>query len=390
MGFYHRDNSMEAKKYEKIRLYTPGPLSTSKTVKEVMLKDFGSRDPEFIEVIEGVTNGLLEAAKVKPEDYQLIVIQGSGTYGMESVIGSVIPKAKHLLYIFANGAYGVRISTIAKVLGINFLMKEIPEDQIFTPEMVVGELKKQPDVTHVAIVHSETTSGLINPIEPIGIEIAKLNPNIVLIVDAISSFGAYVPDFYKANISYLVGSANKCIQGVPGFAYIFCKHSHLQTIKGYERSVSLSLFDQWTYMKKTKQFRFTPPTHVLRAFHEALKEFKKETQMGRFTRYSQNQNIISDELTKMGFKLYLPKEIQGCVITTFHTPTDSNYNFEKFYQFLAKRNMFIYPGKTTKADTFRIGSIGDLNEEDMHLLLEAIKEYVAAEKMTLPIKYQPA
>lgn len=158
-------------------------------------------------------------------------------------------------------------------------------------------------------------------------------------MDAISSFGAYVPDFYKANIAYLVGSANKCVQGVPGFAFIFCKLSHLKGIKGFERSMSLSIYDQWTYMQKTKQFRFTPPTHVLRAFYEALKEFRTEGQEGRFKRYSQNQKYkgdsclftcryMSDALTSMGFKLYLKKEIQGCVITTFHTPKDPNYNFE--------------------------------------------------------------
>ena len=232
---------------------------------------------------------MLEIARVKPEDYQVVIIQGSGTYGLESMLGSAIPKTNHHLCIFANGAYGVRMGSISKVLGINYTLIEIPEDQIFTPEFVLEHLKKHNDVTHVSIVHSETTSGIINPIEEIGSAIKSFNAKVVFMVDGISSFGPYIPDFYKANIYYMAGSANKCIQGVPGFAYVFCKKDHLETIKGNERSVSLSLYDQWTYMKKTNQFRFTPPTHVIRAFYEAMKEFKEETAEGRFKRYSENQ-----------------------------------------------------------------------------------------------------
>ena len=202
---------------------------------------------------------------------------------------SAIPKTDHHLCIFANGAYGVRMAKISTVLNIKHTLIELPENEIFTPEYVIDQLKKYPDVTHVSIVHSETTSGLINPIEEIGAAIKSLNEKIVYIVDAISSFGAYLPDFYKGNIYYMAGSANKCIQGVPGFAYVFCKKSHLETIQSYARSLSLSLYDQWTYMNKTKQFRFTPPTQVLRAFLEALKEFKEETSEGRFKRYSNNQ-----------------------------------------------------------------------------------------------------
>eukprot|EP00826_Nyctotherus_ovalis_P029403 TRINITY_DN2322_c0_g2_i2.p1 TRINITY_DN2322_c0_g2~~TRINITY_DN2322_c0_g2_i2.p1 ORF type:complete len:248 (+),score=55.67 TRINITY_DN2322_c0_g2_i2:420-1163(+) len=224
------------------------------------------------------------------------------------------------------------MGSICKVLGIRHTVVEIPEDEIFTAEGVVEQLKKRPDATHVAIIHSETTSGLINPIEEIGSAIRSLDPKLVFIVDGISSFGAYIPDFHKANIFYMAGSANKCIQGVPGFAYVFCKKSHLETIKGYERSLSLSLYDQWTYTKKTKQFRFTPPTQVISAFFEAMKEFKKETAEGRYKRYSENQKMVSDALTEMGFKLYLKKEIQGCIITTFYSPKDENYDFESKFR----------------------------------------------------------
>ena len=182
-------------------------------------------------VVQGILNGLLEVAKVKPEDYQVIIMQGSGTYGVESILGSAIPKTDHHLCIFANGAYGVRMAKISTVLNIKHTLIELPENEIFTPEYVIDQLKKYPDVTHVSIVHSETTSGLINPIEEIGAAIKSLNEKIVYIVDAISSFGAYLPDFYKGNIYYMAGSANKCIQGVPGFAYVFCKKSHLETIQ---------------------------------------------------------------------------------------------------------------------------------------------------------------
>jgi len=211
---------------------------------------------------------------------------------VESVISSIFPKTAHHFVVFANGAYGTRMGQISKVYNINTTVIELPEDQIFTSEYVINSLKKIPDVTHVAIVHSETTSGLMNPIDEIGEAIHKFKSDIVYIVDAISSFGAYIPNFHKANISYMAGSANKCIQGVPGFAYVFCKKKHLETIKGLNRTVTLSLYDQWDSMNKTKQFRFTPPTHSLRCFYECIKEFKIETQEGRYKRYSNNQKYF--------------------------------------------------------------------------------------------------
>lgn len=352
-------------------LFTPGPLTTSATVKEAMLKDMGSRDYAFMNAVREIRSGLLTLANVsKEKGYECVIIQGSGTFGVESVISSVIGEKEKLL-VLANGAYGERIAKMAKIHRLNHEVVRFDEDTIVTPESVEKYLAANSEITHVACIHSETTTGLFNPIGAIG-EVCKKYGK-VFIVDAMSSFGGVVMDMSAMNIDFLISSSNKCIEGVPGFAFALCKKSELEKAKGQARSLSLDIYDQWAGLEANGQFRFTPPTLSIMAFQQAMKELEIEGGVAaREKRYKANKSILDEGMHRMDFKQYLAPEIQGHIITSFLYPDTPKFRFNEFYSKLNDRGFVIYPGKLSKADAFRIGNIGQIFPEDVKALLEAI------------------
>ncbi len=354
-------------------LFTPGPLSTSKTVKEAMLQDMGSRDHAFLLAVKEIRDGLLTLAGVsKEQGYECVIVQGSGTFGVESVVGSVV-GASDTLAILVNGAYGERIVKMAKINRINHLVHRFEEDEIVTPEATEKFLEENPAITHVACIHSETTTGLFNPIEAIG-AVCKAQ-NKVFIVDAMSSFGGVEMDMQQMHIDFLVSSSNKCIEGVPGFSFALCKRTELEKAKGQGRSLSLDLYDQWNGLESNGQFRFTPPTLSIMAFRQAMKELETEGGVSaRQARYQANKKLLDEGMAALGFRQYLQPEIQGHIITSFLYPTHIPFNFEHFYNQLNDRGFVIYPGKLSKADAFRIGNIGQIFPDDIKRLVTAVKE----------------
>jgi len=356
-------------------LFTPGPLTTSQTVKLAMLRDLGSRDIEFISIVKGIRNKLVKLGQVSPDEYTAVLMQGSGTFGLEAVVSSTVPPDSKLLVII-NGAYGKRLARIASVLKIETVTLEYPENT--TPDLneIEDTLKTDGKITNVTVVHCETTTGIINPIREIGQIVAKSSAK--YFVDAMSSFGAVPINLAECGIDYLVSSANKCIEGVPGFSFVLCKLSSLTGTDGYARSVSFNLLDQYQGFEKNGQFRFTPPTHSLVAFHRALEELEAEGGVwGRAERYRKNYEVLIDGMRQLGFKEYLKPEDQGYIITSFLYPEDPNFSFEKFYEILNRKDYVIYPGKVSDADCFRIGNIGRIFETDVKALLAAIAETIS-------------
>jgi len=355
-------------------LFTPGPLTTSRTVKQAMLKDLGSRDYEFIALVKEIRQKLVKLAQGSVDEYTAILMQGSGTFGLEAVVSSTVsPKGKLLVII--NGAYGKRIAKIASVLKIETVALECPENKTPDLEQIKSALKADPKITNVAVVHCETTTGIINPIKEIGSIVKEAGAK--YFVDAMSSFGAVPINVVEYNIDYLVSSANKCIEGVPGFSFILAKLSLLKETSGYARSLSLDLLNQYSGFEKNGQFRFTPPTHALIAFHQALAEMEAEGGIkGRAQRYRSNYETLTEGMREMGFKEYLCTENQGYIITSFLYPQDSNFSFEQFYKRLNEKGYVIYPGKVSNADCFRIGNIGRIFESDIRALLTAIRETI--------------
>lgn len=363
-------------------LFTPGPLTTSRTVKEAMLEDVGSRDSEFINAVKEIRIELLRLGHVSKEDgYESVIIQGSGTFGVESVISSVIGPEDQLL-VLANGAYGERIIKMAAIHKLKCHVLRFEEDETVSPQATERYLKEHPEVTHVACIHCETTTGLFNPIEAIG-NICRHHRK-VFIVDAMSSFGGVEIDIRTCSIDFLLSSSNKCIEGVPGFAFAICKKTELEKSKGQGRTLTLDLYDQWAGLEANGQFRFTPPTLSLMAFRQAIQELNEEGGIrARENRYKTNKSILDKGMAELGFRQYLKPEIQGHIISSFLYPADPAFNFERFYKKLNDRGCIIYPGKLSKTNAFRIGNIGQIFPEDVKSLLEAIREVLEEEKILL-------
>ncbi len=353
-------------------LFTPGPLTTSVTVKQAMLRDLGSRDQEFITTVKEIRYGLLNLAGVSQHDgYEAVIMQGSGTFGIESVISSVIPVDGHLLVII-NGAYGERISSMAEIHGIRQTRLVCGEDEHPSLSQIENALEENPSITHVVVVHCETTTGIINPIEDIGKLANQYHKT--LIVDAMSSFGAVPIDFKESHIDFLISSSNKCIEGVPGFSFIIARRKCLLDSSKIARTMTLNLYQQWKALEETGQFRFTPPTHTLMAFRQALDEIMAEGGViGRAGRYAENYKVLIFGMREMGFKEYLSSEKQGYIITSFHCPKHPNFDFASFYKLLSDKGQVIYPGKLSKADCFRIGNIGRISTIDIAVLLACIR-----------------
>jgi 2-aminoethylphosphonate-pyruvate transaminase len=353
-------------------LLTPGPLSTTKSVKAAMLRDWCTWDDDYKELVQEVRGKLVKLATVGDDTYTSVLMQGSGTFCVESVIGTALPAGGRLL-VLPNGAYGDRIVQIARTLKIDCVANDSGELDPPDLEKLEATLKADRAITHVAVVHSETTTGMLNPIETIARIVKKYGK--VYIVDAMSSFGGIPIDVEGLDIDFIISSANKCIQGVPGFGFIIAKRASLSQCKGQARSLSLDLYDQWKTMEADQgKWRYTSPTHVVRAFHQALKELDDEGGIAkRAERYRRNHRTLVDGMRRLGFRTLLPDASQGPFITSFYSPESENYDFRTFYDKLKARGFVIYPGKVSKASAFRIGTIGDVYPTDMERLLTAIQ-----------------
>lgn len=354
-------------------LLTPGPLTTSETVKEAMMTDWCTWDADYnVHIVEEIRKSLVALATTATDEYTSVLLQGSGTYCVEAVIGSVITP-KHKLLILSNGAYGDRMGHIAEYHGINYDMLAFEEIEQISVDYVDDYLSNNSDITHVAVVHCETTTGILNPLKEIA-HIVKLH-NKKLIVDAMSSFGGVPLDMYELGIDFMISSANKCIQGVPGFGFIIARKSELLHCKGVSRSLSLDIYDQWETMEKGHgKWRFTSPTHVVRAFKQALAELEEEGGVAaRHKRYCENHRILVEGMRALGFQTLLPDEFQSPIITSFLYPK-AGFDFNSFYTQLKEKGFVIYPGKISQADTFRIGNIGDVHPEDFARLIEVVQQ----------------
>lgn len=352
-------------------LLTPGPLTTTRTVRQAMLRDYSTWDVDYNSLVSDVRRKLVQLV-TESDQFTSVLMQGSGTFSVEATIGTVVPPDGQLLVV-NNGAYGKRMRQIAECLQIPTVEAAFNETEPASPDVVAALLEEHPDVTHVAMVHCETTTGMLNPVAEVGKRVRERGR--VFIVDAMSSFGGMQLSMESVSADYLISSANKCVQGVPGFGFVIARRSELQQTEGFARSLSLDLFDQWREMEQGGgKWRFTSPTHVVRAFAQALEELDAEGGVvAREQRYSQNQQRLVAGLRGLGIATLLPDELHSPIITSFICPPE-NFEFQEFYDRLKARRFVIYPGKVTAADTFRIGTIGNVHPADIDQLITAIAE----------------
>ena len=353
-------------------LLTPGPLTTSRNVKLAMLADWGSWDQELRDITADIRARILRLASADV-NYECVLLQGAGSYGVEAALGAFAPKIDGKTLIISNGAYGERAVKALRRIGRPFVVFDKGDSAKPSAQEIEEELDADPLIRAVLLVHCETTSGIVNPLEDIAMLVKSRG--LLFMLDAMSSFGAIPFSMQGLGIDVMISSANKCIEGVPGFCYVVAKRDVLQASEGKSHSMALDLYDQWNYMQKTGQFRYTPPTHTLVAFHTALKEHEAQGGvLARLKRYNANRNVLIRGMREMGFETLLPENELGPIIQTFLTPRDSGFEFQKFYDALKVRGFVIYPGKITQRSSFRIGTIGGVDEHVMRALLLAIKE----------------
>ena len=352
-------------------LLTPGPLTTSLETKQAMLRDWGSWDASFNAITGTICKDLVEVVN-GAGTHVCVPLQGSGTFSVEAALANLVPRDGKVL-VPNNGAYCARIVKILKYLGRAHSAIDIAEDKQATAAMVEGAFKMDPAITHVAQVHCETGTGILNPLPEIAAACARHGKG--LIVDAMSSLGAIEIDVKKYPIDAVVAASGKCIEGPPGMGFVIARQAVLEKSHGNSHSLAMDLHDQWTYMQKTTQWRFTPPTHVVAAFRAALDQFKAEGgQAARGARYRKNCETLIDGMAALGLRTFLPRELQAPVIVTFHAPSDPSYAFKAFYEKVKARGYVLYPGKLTQVETFRVGCIGAIDANEMRNVVSAVGE----------------
>ena len=352
-------------------LLTPGPLTTSATVKQAMLHDYGSRDIRFIEMNRRICAGLLSLCDAG-ETHLCIPLQGSGSFAVEAMIANQLPRDGKLLNL-VNGAYGHRITEICRYLGREVSVLETGEDRPVDPADLARVLESDAGITHLTVVYCETTSGILNPVPDIAQVVA--NHGRSLLIDAMSAFGALPLSASNVPFAALAGSANKCLESVPGLGFVIADKASFPATEGNAHSLSLDLYKQWHYMNETGQWRFTPPTHCLLALDTALQELEREGGIpARGRRYQENCRVLVNGMRELGFETLLPDGLQAPVIVTFLMPENEVFSFTGFYRRLSDLGFIIYPGKLTDRDSFRIGCIGSFGADEMRAAVAAVKQ----------------
>jgi len=358
-------------------LLTPGPLTTSSATKLSMVRDWGSRDTGFIQLNRRVREMLLDVAQVR-DSHVAVPLQGSGTFVVEAMLGTLVPRDGHVL-VPLNGAYCKRIQRICSILGRRATLIEYDEREPVKPADVDAALAKDPSITHVALVHCETSTGVLNPLEEIARVVSQRKRS--LLVDAMSSFAAVE---IRGEFDALVAASGKCLEGPPGMGFALIRKTSLERCAGNSPSLVLDLHDQWVNMEKTAQWRFTPPTVIVAALHAALEQFVAEGgRAARGARYRHNCQVLIEGMTRLGFKLFLDPRHQAPVIVTFLAPSDPNYDFQKFYDRVREKGFVLYPGKLTQVDTLRVGCIGAIDEHVIRAALHAIADTLAEQNIRL-------
>lgn len=355
-------------------LLTPGPLTISTRTKQSMLRDWGSWDVDFNSITGRVRERLLEIAHATGT-HECVPMQGSGTFAVEAAIGTLVPRGGHVL-VPQNGAYCQRILRICRYLGRKATAIDYPENAAVSAADVERILGKDPSITHVALVHCETSAGILNPLDAVADVAARHDKG--LIVDAMSSFGALEIDARRTPFDAVVAASGKCLEGPPGMGFVIVRRPALERSAGNCHSLSMDLHDQWTYMQKTTQWRFTPPTHIVAAFDAAIVQFLEEGGLAaRGARYARTCRTLIEGMAQLGLKSFLPAAIQAPIIVTFHAPEDARYTFKSFYDAVKAHGYILYPGKLTTLETFRVGCMGQLGERGIGGAVEAVGKVLA-------------
>ncbi|MDX1638973.1 MAG: 2-aminoethylphosphonate--pyruvate transaminase [Balneolaceae bacterium] len=354
-------------------LLNPGPATTARSVKEALVvNDICPREEEFGTVLTDISEGLLKIGNGS-EQYQACLFAASGTGAVEAMLTSALGADEKVL-IITNGAYGIRMEKICDAFSRDFeticRFGEYPQVDRLRQKL------QEEDFTHLAAVHHETSTGMMNPLEEISHLCREFG--VKLIVDAMSSFGAYPIDLDRSGISYLAASSNKCIHGMPGLSFVIFHTDCVDEIEKNNGNFYFDMYRQWSYLKQKGQLRFTPPVQVCYSFREAIKDTLEETVENRWQRYRQNWQVLYDGIRQLGFRFYLPMEQQSHILMAVALDGVLHRGFDHFHDYLYGKNITVYPGVIPETDTFRMAVIGDLYPRDLHYVVEQIEQYLDA------------
>jgi 2-aminoethylphosphonate-pyruvate transaminase len=356
-------------------LLTPGPLTISLRTRQAMLRDWGSWDVDFNSITGRIRERLLDIVH-GAGSHECIPLQGSGTFSVEAALGTLVPRTAGHVLVPQNGAYCQRIARICRVLGRKLTTIDYAENAPVAAADVASALAKDPSITHVALVHCETSAGILNPLADVAQVVADHGRR--LIVDAMSSFGALEIDARRVPFDAVVAASGKCLEGPPGMGFVIARRAALEGCEGNSHSLAMDLYDQWVYMQKTTQWRYTPPTHVVAAFDCAIAQYLEEGGLSaRGARYARNCRTLIEGMAALGLTSFLPAAIQAPIIVTFHAPDHPRYQFRSFYDAVKARGYILYPGKLTTLETFRVGCMGQLGERGMGGAVEAVGQVLA-------------
>ena len=362
-------------------LLNPGPATTTDTVKMAqVVPDICPREQEFIKVMAEVRQGLLDVVGADNE-YTCILFAGSGTAAMDAVINSVVPQNKKIMVI-NNGTYGERMAKIARAYNIQCIEIKVPWTQRPNLNYIRHLLQGDAEITHVAVVHHETTTGMLNPLREIGEVVQSLDK--FLIADTVSSFAGIPINMSSDHVDYLMSTSNKCIQGMAGVCFVICKKSEIEKTANYpSRSFYLNLYQQYKYFEEHGEMQFTPPVQVVYALKQAIKEYFNEGPYNRHKRYRDNSRELNDRLRDLGFAILLPDNVQSHILTTLIEPDHPKFDFDRMHDLLYERGFTIYPGKIGNERTFRIANMGDIDSEDIKNFIECMEETLQQMQVSL-------
>lgn len=355
-------------------LLNPGPATTTDSVKLAQaIPDICPREQEFGDLMEYCATEITRFVG-DPNQYTTVLFGGSGTATVEAILNSVIPDSGKVL-IIDNGAYGKRMCQITNVYRIPTVVFESSSIEPIDLNALESLVKNTDEITHLAMIHHETTTGLLNDITSVGAICKKYN--ISFIVDSMSGFAAIPVDMKSMNIDYLAASSNKNIQGMAGIGFAICNKAVLETTASIPmRSLYLNLYAQYDYFEKTHQTRFTPPVQTFYALKQAIVETLNETVEGRYARYTKSWETLLNGLDELNLEYLIDKEYHSKIITSIIEPKVDGYDFNEMHDYFFEKGFTIYPGKVNNYETFRISNIGQIDYSDMEAFLKVLKTYL--------------
>jgi len=355
-------------------LLNPGPVTTTDTVKQALVvADICHREVEFTDLMQGVRMDLLKVVNADPEQYTSILFAASGTGAVEACLSSVLASEKKVL-IINNGPYGQRMLDIARRYHIPSLEYQVDYDQPIAITEIELLLIQNNNIGAVAMVHHETSSGILSSLRPIGELCHKYGCE--FIVDAMSSFAGVDIDVEREHIDYIISSANKCLQGMPGLAFVIAKKSALMQSKGRARSFYFDLHQQFYALETQREMPFTPPVQIIYALRQALNEFLAETLSGRIERYQRNYELLIKGFAKLGFTCLTPEDRASHLLAIIRFPGDQSYNFDEFHDYLFAAGFTIYPKKLSIPNTFRVACLGAIEPQDILRFFQSVATYM--------------